>query len=91
MLLYVYRKLYTKCIDIFLSIMYIEKYIHRRYEEMQNIYITAFQSANSAGRKEILNAVWEGLQSKNKKEKRRMKKVWDGIKEILFQEGKRPM
>lgn len=58
---------------------------------MQNIYITAFQSTNSAGRKEILNEIWEGMQSKDKKEKRRMKETWDEIKEILFQEGKRPM
>lgn len=58
---------------------------------MQDLYITAFQHTSGEDRKEILNAVWEGMQEGDKKEKRRMKKVYDEIKEILFQEGKRPM
>ena len=58
---------------------------------MQDIYITAFQHTSGEGRKEILNAVWEGMQGGDTKERNKMKKIYEEIKEILFQEGKRPM
>lgn len=58
---------------------------------MQDLYITAFQNTGAKGRKEILEGIREIFQKGNKKEIEYIKKVYDEIKEILFQEGKRPM
>ena len=58
---------------------------------MQDLYITAFQNTGAKGRKEILEGIREIFQKGDKKEVAYIKKVYDEIKEILFQEGKRPI
>ena len=54
-------------------------------------YATYFKKADKETRKLIVENLAEEYEESNLLERRWLKKQYDAIKEILFQEGKRPM
>lgn len=83
----VYRNLYN---SIFLFSMYRENYIRKEISPVFT-YATAFRTADKKTRKILIQNLAEEYEESDVHERRYLKKQYDEIKEILFQEGKRPM
>lgn len=64
---------------------------HKEVKPMVFSYATYFKKADKETRKIIIENLAEEYEESNLLERQFLRKEYDEIKEILFQEGKRPM
>ena len=78
-------------IILFLFLMYIEIYIRKETKTMRFTYADFFKTADKEKRKLLIDNLADEYLESNAHERRYLRKQYEQIQQILFDEGKRPM